>query len=515
MGTENCLFRYGTNRNAKPEVPLAVEIKALLTDRHGVLWVGTTGMGLARYQDGQFTFLKAVDGLGSDNVISLFEDEEGSLWVGTQNGLSQLSDLKFPISSDQEGIGAGSCHSVAPATDNSLLIAANTGLYYLGKGHGMAYKTESPLPNPYIKIAIQDRHGDIYAEDGDKMIYVLSGGRVLARVTNSAWANAFAEDAQSVLVGAGDKLYRILGGKLEPFRYRDEPPAYYWINSLCAARDGAVWVASNNGLFRLQNGAVTHWGGDSQGGNLVLWVCEDVDGTIWCGLANGVARVKDDRISFVTAEYGLPDDRIYSIVPDDFGYLWFDSNWGIFRASRAGMNACADRQAKRLEFNLYDGLESVKFIGRTDQANSGCKTADGRIAFPCPWGVITIDPSRIPTNPIAPPVHITRVAANGEEFSPQKSVAVPPGKGELQIEFTALSFISPQKVRFRYQLDGYDKDWVEAGGRRLAFYANLKPGGYTFRVIAANVDGVWNETGDTLQIELRPHFHQTLSVSLD
>jgi ligand-binding sensor domain-containing protein/signal transduction histidine kinase len=511
VGTSDGLFCCVTDGKAKPEAWLGNEVRALLVDRHGVLWVGTTGMGLARFKDGQVSFLKKADGLGSDNVIALFEDVEGSLWVGTRNGLSQLSDIKFPIISDRDGIAAGSCHSVAATTNNGILIAADTGLSQVSGGTGAICGATSALPNKYLKLAFQARNGEVYAEDGDKVINIISGDRIRLRLTNSIWADAFTEDAESVLVGIGKILYRVQAGELHPYQYQnDSGPDYYWINDLSVGKDGAIWVACNNGLFRVQNGTVNHWPtGDNLAGNSVLWVCEDIDGIIWAGLATGLARIKDGQIKITRTEDGLPDDRIYSIVPDDFGFLWCDSSRGIFRVSRARMNDFADGKARRIECQMYDGLESVRFADRTDQEDSGCKSSDGRIWFPGPWGVITIDPSHIPTNQVAPPIHIRRVLANGREFGVQKAITVPPGKDELQIEYAALSFIAPQKLHFRYRLDGFDKDWVEAEGRRLAFYANLKPGRYTFHVIAANADGVWNKAGDSIEIELRPRFYQT------
>jgi len=516
VGTANGLIRFTADGSAKPDVPLGCEIKALLVDRNGTLWAGTTGMGLARFQHGEFTYLTKADGLSSANVTALFEDAEGSLWICTRNGLSQLSDIKFPLISEREGIPVGSCHSVTATTNGGILIGTDGGIAQYIDGTGANYCGPATLPNSYIKLVYQDRKGEVYAEDGGKVINILSGGVIQSRLTNSSWADAITEDAQSVLVGVGKILYRIQAGKLNPYQYQDDPaPDYYWINNLSVAKDGAIWVASNNGLFRVQNGTVKHWPtGDTLLDNSACCVYEDVDGITWAGLATGIARIQDGQITLIRTGNGLPDDRIYSIVPDDFGFLWCDSSRGVFRVRRAAMNEFASGKTRRVECDMFDGLESVKFTDRTDQENSGCKTPDGHIFFPSPWGVISIDPSHVPTNPMAPPVHIRRVLVNGQEFAVQKSIAVPPGKGELQIEFAGISFLAPEKLRFRYRLDGYDRDWVETDGRRLAFYTNLKPGWYRFQVIAANADRVWNDTGDSIELQLRPHFYETAGFYL-
>ena len=342
---------------------------------------------------------------------------------------------------------------------------------------------------------------------------VISSNRLLAKYPNSNWPTVCAKDSESVLVGVGGELFRIQSGKMTPYQYKGEArPDYYWISALCVAKDGALWVASNNGIFRLLNGAFQRWGlAEGLSGNGVLWIFQDAsDVSIWAGLTTGLARIKNGLVKSVRVRDGLPDDQIFAVVPDDLGFFWCDSDRGIFRASRQNLNDFADGKAPKVECELYDGVEAVKFVGQTGQGNSGCKTADGRIWFPCPLGVVMIDPAHIPVNRTALPVHIENLLANGREYSRNRNIVVPPGRGDLEVHFTALSFIAPQKIRFQYQLEGYDKNWVETTGRRLAFYTNLKPGRYTFRVRAANADGIWNEAGDTVTIEMRPHFYETL-----
>jgi ligand-binding sensor domain-containing protein/signal transduction histidine kinase len=489
------------------------EVTALLVDRRGTLWIGTRGQGLGRYEHGKLSFLKKIDGLSSDNVMALCEDAEGSLWVGTMDGLSQLSDVKFPIFSSRDGMSSGSIHSVVSSKNGGLWVGGDVGLAYFDGTNATKYATEPLLPNPYIKLCFEARNGDVYAEDGNKNIGMFSQGKLLALQTNSTWATAFGEDAQSVVVanGTGDSLYRIQNGKLSHYRYTDKSePNYYWVNNFYTGRDGALWVACKNGIFRLQAGTVKHWNiADGLSGDNVLWICEDPSGAIWAGLATGMARLKDGKIKNIAVENGLPDNWIYAIVPDDLGALWCDSGRGIFRVSLKSLNDFADGNTARVDCQLFKDLEAVKFIGRTDQEYSGCKTPDGRIWFPSPWGVVMIDPAHLPVNRIAPPIQIGTVLADGKAYSHLSNIVVPPGHGELKIDFTALSFIAPEKIRFRYQLEDFDHEWVEAEGRHEAFYTNLKPGRYTFHVTAANAEGLWNPVGDSVQIEIRPHFRQT------
>ena len=312
------------------------------------------------------------------------------------------------------------------------------------------------------------------------------------------------------MVSVGGELYRAGTNYFQPCTFNNgENPPFFWINNIAAGRDGAIWVASVNGIFRVKDGLCQHWPLTDLPDAGVLWVCEDQAGAVWAGLLSGIVRLKGDQTRLISRPDGLFDNNIYSLVPDDLGNLWVDSGRGIFRVSRQDLNDLADGKTDHVECSVFDDINSVKVADKTVQEHNGCKTADGRIWFPCPLGVVMIDPAHIPANRVVPPVHLDRLRANDREFDPGGPVSVPPGQGELEFHYDATSFIAPQKMLFRYRLEGYDRDWVDAGSRRLAFYTNLKPGRYTFRVLAANADGVWNETGASLEIELHPHFYQT------
>jgi len=512
VGTSVGLYSYAQG-HVQPVPYVTAEVKALLVDRQGTLWAGTAGQGLARYQNGEWTSLKNADGLGSDYVTALWEDAEGSLWIGTRDGLSQLSDIKLPIYSRTEGLGAGASRTLATAGTNGLWVATDTGIYRVDGNRITNYLAESFPTNHYVKLVYEARNGDLYVVDDQKNIDVFSHNHLTACLPNQLWPSAFVEDARSVLVavGIGDSLFRIENGKMKHYEYQTSPvPDYYWINHLSTARDGAIWVASKNGVFRLHNGNVQHFCmTNGLSGDLAQWVCEDRDGSVWAGLATGVSRIKDGQIKNIQRANGLADNWIYAIVPDDQGHFWFDSARGIFRSHRQGLNDFADGRTNHVECNLFGSLADIKSTGHIDQDNSGCKTADGRIWFSSPWGVVMIDPAHLQANPVVPPVHIDLVLANGRNLPRSAEMVVPPGRGELEIHFTGLSFISPQDLSFRYQLEGYDKAWVDTGNRRVAFFTNLKPGHYVFRVRAANADGVWNLTGDTLALKFQPYFYQT------
>ncbi len=216
IGTELGLRCCDANGQPQPAPAVSSEIDALLIDHHGVLWVGTSGSGLARYHNGKLTFFRKADGLGSDYVTSIFEDAEGSLWIGTRDGLNQLSDLKFPILSTHEGILPGSSHWVSASRNEGIWISTPVGISYFNGETAKNFSGAALLPNQWVNATFESRTGDVYVIDGGKGIAVLSGDRISALYPGVAWPTSFAEDAKSILVAVAGSLYRIENGQTRP-----------------------------------------------------------------------------------------------------------------------------------------------------------------------------------------------------------------------------------------------------------------------------------------------------------
>jgi len=513
IGTAKGLFCYDAGLQQKNIPALNTEVRTLLVDRQGVLWIGTGSQGLARYNqaEGKYDSFQRADGLPSNYVRVLAEDEEGSLWIGTRFGLCQLTDVKFPTYASSEDSNVQDALAVSASRLGGVWIGSTAGVSYFD-GHLKTYGVEAGLPYPAVKRMFEARNGDLYLVCGNKNLAIFSGGKVVANYARTNLIVGMAEDDKGVVVSVGGSLYRAGRDYFFPYAFtNDAIPPLYWVENLASGRDGVIWVACANGISRIKDGTYQQWT-TAQGlsDSEVNWICEDNEGVVWAAMSTGIARLKDNQIKCISEVNGLFDNNIYAIVPDDLGNLWVDSGRGIYRVSRKSMNDFADGRTQRVECAVFNGVESVKPADKTFQERVGCKTLDGRIWFPSANGVVAINPRQIPVNEAGPPVHLLAIRANERDYSRSERLVVPPGDGELEFHFNALSFISPQKVRFRYQLEGYDKNWVEAGDRRLAFYTNLKPGRYTFRVIAANADGVWNKNGDAISIELRPHFYQTI-----
>jgi hypothetical protein len=274
---------------------------------------------------------------------------------------------------------------------------------------------------------------------------------------------------------------------------------------------GSFWLGTDAGLWRLNGGVVTHY--TTKNGlshDLVYAISGDPDGVLWIGTAGGLTRLAPSgRMTRYTKEEGLFDNQVLSILDDERGNLWMSSPAGIFRASRRELEeygAGARGFITSIAFGKADGMKSSECNGGFQPA--GLRTRDGRLWFPTMRGVAIVDPSHVQTNKLPPPMHIERVTVDGTPVAGGSSLA--PGGRQFEFFYTALSFTAPEKVRFKYRLEGYDRAWIDAGTRRVAYYTSVPPGQYRFRVAACNNDGVWNETGASFSFALRPAFYQTL-----
>jgi ligand-binding sensor domain-containing protein/signal transduction histidine kinase len=513
IGTYMGLFCYDGNSPPQLAAFPSCEINCLMVDHSGDLWVGTTGYGLFRGKKGVFiSSLRKADGLTSDTVLALTEDREESVWVGTSDGLNQLTDVKFQTYGTMSGIPLQTALSVSVSPHGALWVATSQGAFHWETNQAVVYGTNIGLTSPYMKRILEASNGDVFVTSGYNEVKILHEGKVVAHHTFPDMPIAMIEDAKGVIVSVEGDLYRVSRERFEPFEFTGgRKPDLYWILNLSAGRDGTIWVASVNGICRIKDGGFKQWTvADGLADYNTRWVWEENDGTVWIGLATGIARLRNNQIQNIRKQDGLFSGNIWSIVPDDQGNLWVDTPIGICRLNKQNVEDFFDHKTAQVQCVAYDGPEAVKPADKNHQEASACRTPDGRIWFPNAKGVVMVDPAHIARNVIPPPVHIQRTRVNGVELPPTNRIIIPPGRSQLEFSYAALSYIAPQKARFRYRLEGFDSDWVDAGDRRMAYYTNLKPGRYRFQVIAANVDGVWNQTGDSISLELQPDFYQTV-----
>lgn len=510
MGTDERCF---TNADG-----LANDLVYCLTQaRDGSVWVGTKD-GLSRIQRDHVESFRTRDGLSQSTVYTLCEDHEGSLWVGTKHGLNQFADrrtLPFtvseglpsndtgPILQDQAGnvwvgtLGAGLARfdgrqfSSAATTQDGLL--SNTvlsladggdGHLWIGTDHGLcrmreskfvdSFTMEQGLPSNVILSLSRDHSGTLWAgttaglaEFRDGQFVPPEGDPAVIRKPVQALINY--QDQSLIVATEGGGLYRLADRKLEPLN--DFQQISHDIDAFYLDHDNLLWTAIRG---------------------------------------RGLGLFDGQKISQFTVKDGLYDDDIFGIAGDDEGRLWMACSRGIFSVARTDLKKFAAGEITRLTSFPFSPTDALRTIECQDGVQPAIwKMQDGCVWFSTIRGIIVLDPKRLGRKLPLPSIVIEEVRVNGQDTSPQEMTCLPPGRTNFDFHYTALSFASPSRITFRYKLEGFDKEWIEAGARREAFYTNLPPGSYRFRVQAVNADGSGNEAAHPVDFTLEPYFYQT------
>jgi ligand-binding sensor domain-containing protein len=310
--------------------------------------------------------------------------------------------------------------------------------------------------------------------------------------------------------GAFDGLDRMENGKPARFLPRaqicERAGTYY----LLARPDGSMWVGASAALLEVRDDKqACHVDKDAASRNDVRHLYVDRDGVLWIGSIGGLSRWVGGKRETLKGNAGPFNTAIYAMVEDDRGSMWVSTPKGLFEIVKKGIDSYADPDAARTLYHAYgvgDGMESS--VGTGDGQPNAWRGADGRLYFTTATGLAVVDPSQIEHGTEPPPVYVDRMVANREPIDLRGTRRLAAGTRDLEIEFNALSFVAPDRVTYRYRLEGFDRSWVDSGTRREAFYTNLPPGHYRFRVKAANHSGVWNEEGFTVDFEILPRFYQ-------
>lgn len=516
------LWRYQADRLERLEIPGVQPegIHQLYLDRGGTLWIGSRGRGLLRRRPEGLEAFDHREGLAEDEVLSLFEDREGSLWIGTRTGgLHRLRDTPLATFSSREGLSTGSVTALLQARDGSLWIGTdgNGGVNRIRDGRVTLIGKREGLTSDGIRSLAEGPGGELWIGT-DSGLNRWKDGKVQRFTQAQGLAHDYilsllAEPDGSLWIGTAlGGLSRMEHGRFSDYTEKEGLPDLS-VLALAKARDGGLWIGTQSGLALLKEGRITVPAPlPGQDPFTVHCLLDGGDGTLWIGTeGDGVKRLKGGALASVTTAQGLFDDTVSQILDDGMGNLWMSCNKGLFRVSRADLDAVADGSRRRLRcrsFDTQDGMRSADCSGGIQPA--GWKALDGTLWFPTSDGAVQADPARLAPNTQPPPVVIEAALVDQAPAGDPRKLVVPAGAQSLEICYTALSFLVPKRVQFRYRLEGYDRDWVEAGGRRTAFYTNLPPGRYRFRVLACNNDGVWNEEGASLELKVEPHFYQTL-----
>ncbi len=502
-------------------------VRTIYEDSSGILWIGTR-KGLTRMKDGTFSTTLMEDNFRSNLVNSICEDSEKNLWVGTETrGLYRLKDGTFRSFTGKDGLSDGVAWSIYRDRHNTLWIGMRNGLFQYKDGKFSQFMTGDESFTYGIMSLGGDNKGNIWVGTesiGLKQLKVKDGVvyKVLTYTRKeglgSDTVRCIYVDREGVLwVGTYDGGFSYFaGGKFNTYTTADGLSNNF-VKSIYKDGYGCVWIGTEKGLNRFKNETFDIYTTENglPGNNIaVIYEDTDVDGVLWIGtVENGLVRFKDGTFTRFTQEEGLYNGGVFQILEDNSGNFWLGHKRGIVCISKNELNDLAEGKLHRITYKSYnesDGMRINQCSGRLTQPAGG-KTADGKLWFATAEGVVKLDPKRIIFNEVPPIVRIEQLIVDNRPidlFQNQQAV-FSPGVKDFEFYYTALSFYAPEKIKFKYMLEGYDNEWREVGSRRTAYYTNIPYGDYRFRVIACNNSNIWNSEGASFDFRLKPYFSQT------
>jgi PAS domain S-box-containing protein len=537
-----------------------LDIRSLLWARTGELWAGTDSKGLYRIGRDRLEHYTTADGLRSNTIWKVLEDASGTLWAGTQGGLHRLTrtpdsgERQIAAFTHDQGLSGNDVWSLFDDGEGDLWVGTlDGGLDRLRDGVATAYTKEEGLSDDVVLPVFEDSSGAIWMGTASGGVNCSSKGRLRSYSQKDGFPKgivfSIVEDRSHVIWAATrDAVARLDRGRWSAPRM-SLPGG---IQLLYPARDGSLWIGTRSGLARWSAGNLSVLTTkDGLSNNNVLSLYEEPSGALWIGTSGGginrfengsflaygkahglpneivrdiasaggslwlatngggLVRFANGHFRAFTMHDGLPDDTLFRVLDDRAGNLWLSSNRGVFRVSLARLEQVESGAASSVDaaiFGTADGMKSKECNGGFQPA--GWRSRDGRLWFPTMRGAVVIDPAAARGSGNSSQVLIEEIRKDGR-LVPGPAPAVDRGSGKLEIHFLAVSLGTPEGVRYRYMLEGFDHDWSEPDSRRVAYYTNIPPGRYVFRVTACNKEGVWNASGASFSIELRPRYYQT------
>ncbi|HEV8368360.1 MAG TPA: two-component regulator propeller domain-containing protein [Pyrinomonadaceae bacterium] len=505
------LTRYTSGEN------VIQRINQLYEDLEGTLWVALRD-GVAKLKDGKFETVPLGEGNANLGVVySIFKDRENNVWVGFQsNGLGRLRTKQLFTISTAEGLPNDSTRSVFQDSKGTFWVGTANGFVGQTNGRIVTYQSLNRSQLGSVRSIAEDAVGNLWIAAEEDLL-ILSKG-VLTKM--SGWSGRaeirtiYRDRRDHMWIGTnGEGLFEYdrIGHMLRHFTTR-EGLAGDQIRTLLDDGHGGLWIGTHGrGVSKYENGSfVNYTQKDGLAADRLSASFQDDEGALWFATRAGLSRFKDGNFFNYTSEHGLLVSFVYDMLDDGRGGFWFSCAQGLFRVSKAELKEVAHGRISKvnaINYGVRDGMKTRAF--NVGNQPSAWKTNEGQLMFASMKGVVVVDPNRLSSAGLVPPVHIEEVVINKQQQRLSSDAKVLVGSGEVEIHYAALSYMSPEKVRFKYMLEGVDKEWVDAGERRFAYYANLPPGQYKFRVIARQIDGPWNESGAFFNFYLQPRFYQT------
>ncbi len=501
---------------------LSNDIMNLYKSSNGMVWIATR-KGLNRYYRGEIDSLTEFDGLSLNDIRSIYEDREGNLWIGTYGGgLNRLKDGKFTSFTTREGLSAKFIWSLYQDFDSSIWIATHGGgLNHLQHGKVTIYTTQEGLCNNFISSIARDPLGNLLVGTHYGGLNVILPNKMRHITTkNGLPANSiralFKDSENTIWIGTG-------GGGL--CRWKTDSNSFQtisvndglcdnYVQQICEDTSQNLWIATKGGLNRIDLKTRSVKSYTTQSGlpyNNLRCLFVDDENNLWIGTkGGGLILLSGDKFSLFTTEHGLYDNTIFGILNDNENYMWFSCNRGLFKIRRTELLAISKSELNSafcISYGQGSGMKNQECNGGVQP--SCLKSYTGSLWFPTVDGVVNFNPEKMPYNKEIPPVFIEAIIIDRDTIYGNSPVIFNPGTERFEIHYAGLSYMESKKNQYKYKLEGFDTDWVNAGNRNIAFYTNIRPGVYLFRVIACNNDGLWNEEGAVISIRIQYFFYQT------
>lgn len=494
-------------------------IQTLYQDREGTLWVGTNH-GIARILHGAISAFSSRQSLSGDLILAIYEDREGSLWVGTESGgVAIMRDQKFNTLTSSDGLSADLVSSVLQDHQGRIWIGTDGGgLDRYDGAHVTAFREQQGLTSDTVLSLAEDAKGYLWVGTPDGL-NLMRNGRVVSSISADLLPDEFirsilADSDGSLWVGTRHGLARIQSGRSTIYT-QTNGLANDFVGALMEGSDGSLWIGTLHGLSHFEHGRFENYTTkNGLSSNVITALYQDRQGHLWIGTnGEGLNMLgksnTQHRIQSFPEKLGLPD-VIDGILEDDSGHLWISSNTGIFRVLTSDLTAAAAGQIHTLPIISYGTADGMKIRECSGVGHpSSWKASDGTMWFSTLRGVAWIHPEKFQRNTVAPLVAIEQVSVDDRNMALNGPIEIRPGHSRFSFRYAGLSFVAPQKVRYRYRLLGFDHSWINAGTRRVAYYTNLPAGKFRFQVLAANNDRVWSTSPASFAFRVEPYFYQT------
>jgi ligand-binding sensor domain-containing protein/signal transduction histidine kinase len=491
-------------------------VQSFLADTRGTLWVGTD-QGLVTISSDPTVDkarLEIQPAMGAASILTMYEDREHNLWVGTDTtGLHILRQQNFRTIPSLSG---HAITAVTQATDGAIWLGSkDEGLFRYKDGQTRNFSTRNGLLSDIILALAPDRDGSLWIGTPDGLSH-LRGEKIESFTSadglpDDLIRSLFIDEDETLWVGTRRGLAHRQNGRFTVLSSANGLKSNL-IGAMLRSSSNDLWIGTLDGLVRIRDGTpATFTKAQGLSGDVITSLFEDANHILWVGTKDGgLSRSSTSGFSPINAP-DLPTG-IDAIVEDARGYLWLTSSRGIVRVLAADLLACGAESACAPRITAYGSSDGLPTQEISSSGHPGAwKMADGQLWFATRKGVAIVNPLDLRENHTPPPVVIERFTVDDkEDHSLGSEAVIPPGHSRYAFEYAGLSFCAPSKVHYRYILEGFDKQWTQAGSRRNAYYTNLPPRHYRFRVQASNEDGIWNDQEAEFSFVIRPPFYRTL-----